>query len=53
MIVDKILQSLTYDFENVVCANEKLRNLEEVAMDISRLLLKYMNNRRRKRNKES
>jgi len=32
-VVKKILQSLTDDFENVVCAIEESRNLEEMTID--------------------
>jgi len=32
-VVEKILRSLTDDFENVVCAIEESRNLEEMTID--------------------
>jgi len=32
-VVEKILQSLTDDFENVVCAIEESRNLEEMTIN--------------------
>jgi len=32
-VMEKILRSLTDDFENVVCAIEKLRNLDEMTID--------------------
>jgi len=51
-VVENILQSLTDDFENVVCAIEESRNLEEITIDdILKVLLKHMNNGRRKINK--
>ena len=31
-VVEKILQSLTNDFENVVCAIKESKNLEEMTM---------------------
>jgi len=51
-IMKKILRSLTDDFENVVCAIEESRNLEEMTMMISRVLLKHMNNERKKKKQE-
>ena len=33
MVVEKILWSLTDDFENFVCAIEESRNLEEITID--------------------
>ncbi|XP_068487002.1 uncharacterized protein [Phaseolus vulgaris] len=32
-VVEKIIRSLTDDFENIVCAIEELRNVEEMTID--------------------
>lgn len=50
-IVEKILQPLTDDFEHVVSASEESKNLEKMIVDDLAVLLKHMNNKRRKRNK--
>ena len=45
-VVEKILQSLTDDFENVVCAIE---SQETWPLMISHVLLKHMNNEKKKK----
>ncbi|KAA0060771.1 polyprotein [Cucumis melo var. makuwa] len=48
-VVEKIFLSLTNDFENVVCATEESKNLEEMTTMILQIPLKHMNKERKEK----
>jgi len=48
-VVQKILRSLTDDFENVVCAIEESRNLEEITIDDLRASFEVHEQRKKKK----
>jgi len=51
-VVEKIFQSLTDDFENVVCATEESRNLEEMTIDDLTGSLEAHEQRKKKKKQE-
>ena len=50
-VVEKILRSLTNNFENVVCAIEESKDLAKFTVDELAVLLRHMSNVRRSRRK--
>jgi len=51
-VIEKILQSLTDDFENVVCAIEESRNLEEMTINDLKGSIKAHEHRKKKKKHE-